>query len=207
MSSMIFFLSILTIVRSDIIGYCDIKGNVNKPGVYEIRENETINDIVNKAGGLKKNSYTDNINLSKLLKDEMVVYIHTKKEIEKVKELNNCKCEPIIEYIECEVTNIKTTTTRPIEIKETTTSKVIDTSKITTNKLIEVTTNKINEKININIATLEELIKLKGLGESKAKKVIEYRNNNGNFETIEDLLKVDGIGTKTFENIKDYIEV
>ena len=218
MSRIIFFLSLLTIVRSDIIGYCDIKGNVNNPGVYEIRENETINDIINKAGGLKKNSYTENINLSKLVTDQMVIYIHSKSEINKANELSNCKCEPIIKYIECEQKT--TTTTKPFEIKETTTSKIIEstritttnkvvenTTKYTTTKVSETTTNKVSKKININAATLEDLKTLNGLGDSKANKVIEYRNNNGKFETIEDLLKVDGIGVKIFENIKDYIEV
>lgn len=203
MKIILFFFSLLTIVKSELIGYCDIKGSVNNPGVYEIRENETINDIIKKAGGLKKDSITDNINLSKLVKDEMVIYIHSKSELKKANELNNCMCEPIIKYTECEdLTNEKiTTTTKPIEVKETTTNKIVETTET-------VTTTKIfNEKININTATLEELMKLNGLGESKANKIIEYRNNNGLFETLEDLLKVDGIGNKTFENLKDYIEV
>jgi len=205
MRKIFFFFSLLTIVKSNIIGYCDLKGNVNKPGVYEIREKETINDIINKAGGLKKNSYTDNINLSKLVVDEMVIYIHSKGEIEKVKKLNNCKCEPIIKYTECDdllEENYTTTTAKPIVTTGTTsTCKIAETTTKTT------TTKILNEKININTATLEELIKLNGLGESKANKIIEYRNNNGLFEKIEDLLKVDGIGNKTFENIKNYIEV
>jgi len=204
MKKVIIFFSLLTTFNNYIIGYCDIKGNVNNPGVYEIRNNETINDIVKKAGGLKKNSYTDNINLSKLVTDEMVIYIHSKNEIEKAKELNNCKCEPLFKYTECEELPEEkiTTTKKPIEIKETTTNKIIETSTTST-----TTTKILNEKTNINTASLEELIKLNGLGESKANKIIEYRNNNGLFQTIEDLLKVDGIGNKTFENIKDYIEV
>ena len=42
MKKILFFFSLLTIVKSELIGYCDIKGSVINPGVYEIRENETI---------------------------------------------------------------------------------------------------------------------------------------------------------------------
>ena len=73
MKKLIIFLSVLSLIKRNSIGYVDIKGNVKNPGVYEIYRNETIQDIINKSGGLKKNSYTDNINLSKLVKDEMVI--------------------------------------------------------------------------------------------------------------------------------------
>jgi len=197
--------------------YVDVKGNVNNPGVYIINPNETINHIIKKAGGLKKDSYTDNINLSKIVTDEMVIYIHSNKEINKIKELNNCKCEPIIKYKECN-DKIVVTTTKIIYEIDTSTKKITDTTKVTkisTTTKKDVTTTKkditstkiVDLRININTATLEELISLNGLGESKAKKIIEYRNNVGLFESEEDLLKVDGIGFKTFENIKEYIKV
>ncbi len=60
-------------------------------------------------------------------------------------------------------------------------------------------------KVSINNATLEELMTVKGIGEVKAKKIIEYRNTNGKFNTLEELTKVSGIGSKTFEKIKEYL--
>ncbi len=60
--------------------------------------------------------------------------------------------------------------------------------------------------ININTADEVELMMLKGIGEAKAKAIIEYREAQS-FETIEDIMKVSGIGEKTFENIKDRITV
>ena len=60
--------------------------------------------------------------------------------------------------------------------------------------------------ININTADEVELMMLKGIGEGKAKAIIEYREAQS-FETIEDIMKVSGIGEKTFENIKDRITV
>ena len=60
--------------------------------------------------------------------------------------------------------------------------------------------------ININTADEVELMMLKGIGEGKAKAIIEYREAQS-FEIIEDIMKVSGIGEKTFENIKDRITV
>ena len=57
--------------------YVDIKGAVVNPGVYESNTQEIINDIIIKAGGLTKDAYTDNINLSKKVEDELVIYVYT----------------------------------------------------------------------------------------------------------------------------------
>ena len=62
-------------------------------------------------------------------------------------------------------------------------------------------------KININTATLEDLNGISGIGESKAKSIIEYRNSNGLFRTIEDIKNVSGIGDSLFEKIKNNITV
>ena len=60
-------------------------------------------------------------------------------------------------------------------------------------------------KVSINNATLEELMGISGIGEVKAKKIIEYRNTHGNFNSLEELTNVSGIGTKTLDKIKEYI--
>ncbi|AEH50189.1 ComEA family DNA-binding protein [Pseudothermotoga thermarum] len=60
-------------------------------------------------------------------------------------------------------------------------------------------------RINVNIATLEQLCELPGIGEVKASQIIKYRQENGPFKKPEDLLKVPGIGPKTLEKIKDFI--
>jgi competence protein ComEA len=63
-----------------------------------------------------------------------------------------------------------------------------------------------SNKVNINTAALEDLKKLNGIGDSKAKSIIEYREQNGSFKSIEDIRDVTGIGEKMFERIKDQIE-
>ena len=59
--------------------------------------------------------------------------------------------------------------------------------------------------VNINTASVQELQTITGIGESKAKSIIEYRKNNGLFESIEDIKNVEGIGDKLYETIKVYI--
>ncbi|MBR6013275.1 MAG: helix-hairpin-helix domain-containing protein [Selenomonadaceae bacterium] len=62
-----------------------------------------------------------------------------------------------------------------------------------------------SELININTADETELQKIRGVGPAIAKRIIDFREENGNFQTIDDLKKVRGIGEKTFEKIKNSI--
>ena len=62
-------------------------------------------------------------------------------------------------------------------------------------------------KVRINYATQEELETLNGIGPTKAKAIIQYREEHGLFERPEDLLNVSGIGEKTLQNFIDQIQV
>lgn len=64
-----------------------------------------------------------------------------------------------------------------------------------------------SEVVNINKADIEDLLKLPGVGESLAQRIINYREENGKFKNIEDLKNVSGIGEKKFESLKEYIVV
>ena len=56
-------------------------------------------------------------------------------------------------------------------------------------------------------AGLEELMTLKGVGESRARAIIEYREQQGAFETPEDIMNISGIKEGVFSKIKDQIAV
>lgn len=72
---------------------------------------------------------------------------------------------------------------------------------------IGTTSSSSGEVININTANKEQLMKISGVGKTKAEAIIEHREKNGDFKKKEDITKVKGIGKATFEKIKDKIEV
>lgn len=69
----------------------------------------------------------------------------------------------------------------------------------------EIDDNANDSKININSASEAGLVKLTGIGEALAQRIIKYREENGRYETIEEIMNVSGISEKKFESIKDYI--
>ncbi len=64
-----------------------------------------------------------------------------------------------------------------------------------------------NAKISLNNASIEELTTLSGIGEEKAKLIIQYRDKCGPFKSIEEVKNIKGIGQAMYEKIKDYITV
>ena len=85
----------------------------------------------------------------------------------------------IIIYSKDEVKNFKKTK----EIEKQVTEKCIqkDDTSLTNDACIEENkknNNNLSTKININSATLEELMTLPGIGESKAKSIIKYREED-----------------------------
>lgn len=55
--------------------------------------------------------------------------------------------------------------------------------------------------ININTATADELTMVKGIGDTKAKNIVAYREEHGSFNSVEELKEVDGIGDTLYEQI------
>ena len=62
-------------------------------------------------------------------------------------------------------------------------------------------------KININTAGKEELLKLPGIGNSKAESIIAYREEHGAFSDVKELMNVSGIGEGIYEKLKDKVTV
>ena len=157
--------------------YVDIKGEVLNSGVYEIEYGKRVIDVIEAAGGLKDGANTRFINLAKVVEDGDVIVIYSNDEINKAR-------EPDIIYVEV-----------PCVCEE-----------VKNDACLENNISK-NELININTASIDELKTLDGIGDAKAKSIIEYRNNNGKFEKIDDLLNVSGISEKIFDTIKNKITV
>ncbi len=61
------------------------------------------------------------------------------------------------------------------------------------------------QKVDLNQAEAWLLQALPGIGETRARAIVDYRRKNGPFRDTSELLKVEGIGTTTYEKIKDLI--
>ena len=120
----------------------------------------------------------------------MVIIIYTKNEIKEMK-----KGTTTVKYIEKECICPKLENDACI---------VESVTNVETN--IEKENDAIS-KISLNNATISELMTLSGIGESKAKAIIEYREKNNGFKSIEELKNVSGIGNSTYEKIKDKITI
>jgi len=59
--------------------------------------------------------------------------------------------------------------------------------------------------VNINTATAEELQLLPGIGEARARAVIELRKRNGGFKSVDELTQVKGIGETALERLRPYV--
>ncbi|HHK5563932.1 TPA: helix-hairpin-helix domain-containing protein [Bacillus thuringiensis] len=60
----------------------DVKGAVNKEGVYEMKEGDRVKDAVQKAGGFLSEVDMKKVNLAQIVQDQMLLYIPSKNESE-----------------------------------------------------------------------------------------------------------------------------
>lgn len=187
----------------------DIKGYVESTGLYEIDCNSRVNDVINVAGGLKNDADTSVINLSKKIKDGMVIVIYSKDEVadfvkikkdESIKE-EKCKTNTVIINDACVSKEDRIDNSVVSQSSDNYNDIEADDS-INFNNQVSENTQKL---VSINTATKEELMTLNGVGESKALAIIAYREEHGLFTSVEDLKNVSGIGEKMFENIKNNI--
>lgn len=60
-------------------------------------------------------------------------------------------------------------------------------------------------QISLSTATQQELETLDGVGPVTARKILDFRTENGGFSSVEDLKRISGIGEKRFEALKDRV--
>jgi len=134
----------------------DVAGAVINPGVYSLPLNARVFEAIKAAGGLKKGADTSDINQARILRDGEQIYIYP-------------------------------TTTSAGGISRPAVRK--------------------NGPIMINRATVKDFESLDGIGPVLANRIVSYRKTNGPFATVEDLLKVPGIGQSKFAQFKEKLRV
>ena len=68
-------------------------------------------------------------------------------------------------------------------------------------------TGDLSGKIDLNSASVEQLMTLPGIGESKAEAIIRYREESGPFSCTEDVMNISGIKDRVYSQIEDCITV
>lgn len=194
--------------------FVDVKGEVKKPGVYELSLGKRVIDAINTAGGLTKNAYTKYINLSKVLSDECVIIVNNKSEIKKIEEKKNIEEIKINDNTSVSVKESEVITNDVDKTKEEVKTDEVksevekeENKEDKTDNVKEEVKDNLNTLVNINSASVDELMSINGIGESKAKAIIEYRNSNGLFKSIDEIKNVSGIGDKLYDKIKENITV
>ena len=161
-------------------------GAVAKPGVYTLGPGTRVVDAVGAAGGPAYDAGFDYLNLAQELKDGQKVYIPTNAEIE----------EAIKAGSELYTAEVNITTNAPgISGGDNGQTAGNDGSD----------PGGSSGMVNINSADAQTLMTLPGIGQSKADKIIAYREANGGFGCIEDIMLVGGIKEGMFNKIKDRI--
>ena len=71
-------------------------------------------------------------------------------------------------------------------------------------QIIELGSEYKNDKLNLNEAGAAELKTIPGIGETIARRIVEYRENKGEISSIYELRDIEGVGVQTINNIKQY---
>ncbi len=65
---------------------------------------------------------------------------------------------------------------------------------------------KLTTKVDINTADVDQLITVPGIGPKTAEAIIAYRKENGTFASLDDLIKIKGIGAKKLAKMKPFLK-
>ena len=158
-----------------------ICGAVSAPGVYELPAGSRIIDAVEAGGGFLPEADEACCNLAEEIVDGCQIYIMTKSE--------SCA--------DGQTEKKAGIQTSPDSDMQTTDRNVRSNSA----PALE------NGLVNLNTADIAALMTLPGIGESRAKAIISYREQHGAFAKIEDIMKISGIKQAAFSKIKDKITV
>ena len=158
-----------------------ICGAVSAPGVYELPAGSRIIDAVEAGGGFLPEAEEACCNLAEEIVDGCQIYIMTKAE--------SCA--------DGQTEKKAGIQTSPDSDMQTTDRNARSNSA----PALE------NGLVNLNTADIAALMTLPGIGESRAKAIISYREQHGAFAKIEDIMKISGIKQAAFSKIKDKITV
>lgn len=158
-----------------------ICGAVEQPGVYELPQGSRIYQAIECAGGLSDEADPDYLNQADFVSDGEKVYVPTREEVTTL----DSRLQDVM----------------PQSEESTGASGAVVAAAQNADGL------KDSGLVNLNTASEDQLCTLPGIGSSKARSIIAYREEHGSFDRIESVMKVVGIKDGLFQKIKAYITV
>lgn len=152
-------------------------GEVSKPGVYELSRDARVQDAILIAGGMTENAAGEYLNLARRVEDEERIYVCSQEEMEQ----------------------------RIAEGRDASGSFFEENSNPALGS--EEKEEAGNHKVNINSASESVLMTLPGIGQTKARAIVEYRLEHGDFQSIRELTFVPGIKEGIYQKLEEYITV
>lgn len=165
-------------VQTCVVHIC---GAVAAPGVYELPAGSRIIDAVEAGGGFLPEADEACCNLAEEIQDGCQIYIATKQE----------SCADGQPEKKAGIQMPSNSSTQTADGNAPDSSTPVSDSGL----------------VNLNTADVTLLMTLPGIGESRAKAIISYREQHGAFGKIEDIMKISGIKQAAFSKIKDKITV
>lgn len=158
-----------------------ICGQVRRPGVYRVKPDNRVLEVIKFAGGPTRQADIHALNLAAVVEDGSRIYVPSKAET-----------RPAVARAE-----------QPLLPASGSARLPAPTSPVPA----PPPSPGLPDKININTATAAQLELLPRIGPAIARRIIEHRQKNGFFGKPEDLMAVPGIGEKTFAQIQPYLTV
>lgn len=154
-----------------------VAGAVAHPGLYELDLGARIAHAVEAAGGALPEADLDGVNLALPLRDGQQVFIPRR--------------PPTSEPVGAVVPQARSAGVTPPGRVDASARLPEDDGEPDGG----------NQLVNINVAGIDELCALPGIGPALASRIVEYRQLNGPFQSVEQLLEVSGIGPSKLKQI------
>lgn len=167
--------------------YVHVCGAVISPGVYEMPAGSRFYEAVDAAGGFAEDACQDYLNMAALLADGSRLEIPTLEEIQSKESAEDKSGQPDGNDRNAEYSYY---TVSEASVAEGGSAGESETG-----------------LVNINTADIAGLCALPGIGEGRAKAIIEYREKQGGFQKKEDIMQVSGIGEKMYARMEAYLAV
>lgn len=113
--------------------------------------------------------------------------------------------DTVVEYVPVKYTITSTTTDSKTNNSTTATPKETTADATIASKTEVTDQSPVVKKINLNTATAEDLMTIKGIGETYARRIIEFRDAIGGFTYMEQLKEVEGVGEGRYNAWTPYL--